>query len=160
MTHCSASPLSRGTLGAATDTPPSSAGPSLRSLVLAAATFTLWMAVLITLVVRTANPVTLNRRQILESRLVVEANVLETASARCEVRRTWPAGQDLDVILVPQISRLEVDSAESYLMPLIPSADGTYEIVPVERGKRNADPRIYPATAAAIEQLEAILASE
>ena len=126
-----------------------------RNAVIAIGLAIVWVGVLIALVARTANPVTLNRDQILRSHVIVEARVVDSTTGECEVVRAWPAAFPLRTITVRELTTTGAKLDQTYVLPLISIRDD-FEITPTRLP--NGVRLIYPATPEAVRQLEAILA--
>jgi len=114
-----------------------------------------WWAFLMGLAWLTANPVTLNYRQIEDSRYVVTGRVANLSDGTVEVEREWRREEPLEVVRVEDLKRSGAVEGQTYLIPLRPNGDGLYRVTPTPRV--DAVPPIYPATDAAIGQLESIL---
>jgi len=118
-----------------------------------------WWGVLAALTYYTANPVTLNREQILRSALVVTGTIVgDPGEGRVTVEREWKKSpvkkETSETILVSNLTEAGARRGLSYLMPLSRGSDG-FHVTPTLLP--NAAPLIYPATPDAIKQLEAIL---
>ncbi len=115
---------------------------------------TWWMFLLVT-AWRTANPVTLNQRQIAESRYVVTGKVASLETGIVEVEREWKRDEPLESISVENLRQANAEEGETYLIPLAAERNDVYRVTesPVE----GAPPPIYPVSPESIEQLEAIL---
>jgi hypothetical protein len=125
----------------------------------AALVFAGWLTALVVLVVTTANPVTLNRRQVLQSRVIVEAEVADASRETCSVQRSWPVGLGVGTdIRIEGLTSLHLQPETRYLIPLNTTDAGTYRVTPVHDG--SDDLRVYPASADAVTQLEQILTQE
>jgi len=121
--------------------------------------FAVWFVFLATLALRTANPVTLNRAQIRNADLIVEASVEKLATGECRVVQSWPEAPQLGpVITVEGLADLSVRPGEAYLLPLQRSEqNGGFRIAPAPPGM--SKPLIYPADDESRRQLEEILAA-
>lgn len=132
---------------------------------LALAGVVLWWALLIWMAVTTANPVTLNFRQIAQSRYVVTAVVVDLDEGRLRVERNWRYATEADAegeITVVNLAETGAREGETYLVPLTPKAVGyavTAIVAPkMDEGEKPREyPRVYPATDEAVAQLESIL---
>jgi hypothetical protein len=113
-----------------------------------------WCALLACLVLTTANPVTLNRRQILEADAVVTAQVLDSATGRCRIVNTWSGTALPDDTLVAHLDETAATPGGEWILPLAKRGDG-FEVLPsrLPSGAR----LVYPATPEAVRQLEEIL---
>lgn len=118
----------------------------------------IWLAALAVLAVWTSNPVTLNRRQVLQSLqqgVVVRARVVDLKTGRCETIEQWPAGIVGDSFDVANLQDTEAQSGQSYLLPLLRTDQG-YVVAPTPGGQ----PLIYPDTSMALAQLKELLATQ
>ena len=115
-----------------------------------------WVLSLATLAFVTANPVTLNREQILDSRTIVSATVDDPATGACTVVDVWRGpGEPGRQITVQGLPAGQIQPGRTYLLPLELQRGEKYRIVPAKSvpGKPGL---IYPATPHAVAQLEAI----
>lgn len=138
----------------------SSAGDRERSRFrwhIAAAVALLWIAGLILLAVFTANPVTLNRDQVLRSEAVITGQVVDAAQSLVKVERVWRGDKIGPEIRVENLSVTGARGGDSYIFPLsIERSDGRkYRVT--ESLLPNAAPLIYPATPESAEMLSKIL---
>lgn len=119
--------------------------------------FGIWFTFLVTLAVRTANPVTLNRRQIREADLIVEATIENAATGECHIVRSWPEALQLGpVVTIVGLADLAVRTGTAYLLPLERNERGAgYRIAPTPPPL--SKPLIYPADDESRRQLEDIL---
>jgi hypothetical protein len=130
--------------------------PSRGRLLLIAFVAIAWGAILIVMACLTANPVTLNRDQILRADLIITGKVeSETASGEVSVSREWTRNGLTGTIHVENLDDAHVRRGETYLLPLSPASTG-YRVT--DARLTNAAALAYPATPTAIEQLEQILA--
>lgn len=118
----------------------------------------IWLSSLALLALRTANPVTVNRAQLLEADAVVVATpqpVKKGHVASLRVERSL-AGSDLPVTLdVGGIERERFSRAVPYLVPLRRTENG-YVVTPAPTAL-NSEPLVYPATDEAVRVAEVIL---
>jgi hypothetical protein len=122
--------------------------------------FAVWFAFLLTLALFSANPVTLNRRQIRQADLVVEARVENPATGECRIVRTWPEAPQLGpTITIAGLADLAVRPGETYLLPLerLPRGAG-FRIAPTPPPL--SKPLIYPAADDSRRQLAEILGEQ
>lgn len=119
-----------------------------------AVALTWWLFLLVTAWL-TANPVTLNRRQIAEADYVVTGKVANLAQGTVDVTREWKYAAQLTNATVENLKQTKAEEERTYLIPLSMSGKDLYDVAdtPIE----GAPPAIYPVTAEAIAQLEAIL---
>jgi hypothetical protein len=130
--------------------------PSRRLLLLAASLAILWCAILIGMTWLTADPVTLNREQVLRADFVVTGRVESNPVAgEVVVSREWKKNGLTGTIHVENLDDARARRGVTYLLPLSHSSTG-FRVIEARTG--NGVPLIYPDTAVAIEQLEKILA--
>jgi hypothetical protein len=104
--------------------------------------------------IRTSDPVTLNRDQILRAQHVVSATVEDPSRGRVTVERAWK-GENLSGTLdVENLPEAHPQTGATYLLALS-RRGGEFRIV--DTLQRTRMPLIYPATPEAVEQLRAIL---
>lgn len=132
--------------------PPASAR---RRFVLAAAVVLGWWAVLVGMVAFTANPVTLNRRQVALSDAVVKVEVLDVDSGRVNVLETWKRRNVPAELAIPNLAAGGAKTGGTYLVPVRIAPDGGCRITRVLVG--DEAPLIYPASDESVEQLELLL---
>lgn len=126
---------------------------------LALGLFTTWFVCLLVLALLTANPVTLNRRQILDADLVVEAQVKNIATGECRVISVRPDALLGEKIVVAGLSDLNIEPEKAYLFPLRrETGTGTYSVMPTPPPESQV--LVYPASDEALLQLEQILKSQ
>jgi hypothetical protein len=131
--------------------------PSRRLLDFAAIVAVVWSAILIGMAWLTANPVTLNRDQILRADLVITGKVeYEPAEGQVSVSHEWKKNRLTGTIHVENLDQARVQQGKTYLMPLTREGSEAYYITGARLA--NSAPLVYPATREAIEQLEKILA--
>jgi hypothetical protein len=123
-------------------------------LVIAAVLAAVWMISLLVLAHYTANPVMLNREQILESPYVVTGTVSDPAGGKIAVEREWKKQALSGTITVPNLSTLGAKTGVTYIIPL-EKPDESLHVTEVPNS--NGTPLIYPATPAALEQLKSII---
>jgi hypothetical protein len=138
--------------------PDSPAPPSRRSrlfLIAAAALAAGWGIALALLALFTANPVMLNREQILGSPYIVTGTaVAEPSSGRVSVEREWKKSALAGTITVENLARAGARKGITYIIPLS-RPDDAFRVT--EAPFAGGAPLIYPATPDAIQQLQAIL---
>jgi hypothetical protein len=124
-----------------------------------------WWAVLLGLAAQTANPVTLNIRQLSQADVVVLGRVVEHDAGRVQVLQQWLGPATLPRMLVlDHLDETIVEQGKTYLFPLSQNAEGTFGVT---RGRspatsRNAGPQrsaayVYPASPKTIQRLESML---
>ncbi|GAB4145678.1 MAG: hypothetical protein Tsb009_17920 [Planctomycetaceae bacterium] len=121
----------------------------------------LWGIVLTGLVIFTANPVTLNRRQFLNASAVVTAKVEDRENGTVQVEQVWwSENNDIKksvAIQIHELNKSQAKNGESYLFALKKDDSQRFVIVPVLLGD-DVKPLIYPITDDAIEQLKSLAA--
>ncbi len=138
---------------APSDTP---SRPSLGPLLFAVAVTVIWCGILTAMAWRTANPIALNRDQILRADLVITGKVEGNPHAgEVSVIREWKKNGLKGSIHVENLDDTPARAGETYVMPLAPAATG-YRVAPAHMD--SVAVLIYPATPAALAQLEEILA--
>jgi len=116
----------------------------------------IWCAILIGMAWLTANPVTLNRDQILRADFVITGVVeSEPAIGEVSVSREWKKNGLSGKIHVENLEEAKVRRGGTYLMPLSHASTG-YRVT--EARLANSAALVYPATPVATAQLEEILA--
>ncbi len=108
----------------------------------------------------TSNPVTLNRAQVIAAAVVVEAVAdgeapVPAGAQHWRVLRSWPADQTGDSLEIEGLDGLPLDAGKSYLIPLVPLAQGRWRVVLTPRPL--AAPLVYPADSQTVAELEGIL---
>jgi hypothetical protein len=145
-------------LTAAAVRPDSPAPPSRRSrlfLIIATVLAAGWGIGLALLALFTANPVMLNREQILGSRYVVTGTVVgEPSSGRVSVEREWKKSALVGAIAVENLAAAGARKGITYVIPLS-RPDDAFRVT--EAPFAGGAPLIYPATPDTIQQLQAIL---
>lgn len=141
--------------------PPASKG-RLR-LAVAAAAAVVWLAALLTLALLTANPVTVNRTQVLTAETVVVGTAEPSAGAvRLRVETTLAGRPTGDEISVAGPGAERFDRGGRYVVPLRRRPDGdSYEVALTPRPNREVErgePLVYPATPDVIRTVESIVA--
>jgi len=122
-----------------------------RRLLIAVALVAVWWAVLIALVVFTANPVTLNRRQLGRSEKIVTAQILDAADGQVKVVKDWSGAGLTGEIRVDGLADVGARDGKTYIIPLSLTRRGGWEITPVPDSSHRQ--QIYPATDDALKQL-------
>jgi anti-sigma-K factor RskA len=121
---------------------------------LAVALIVSWLVVLSLLSYFTANPVTLNRDQILESADVLTAVVENPATGNIRVLHAWKQKVDEKTLTLPNLKSTEAVSGETYLIPISGAGD-EWSVKPSKLPQHL--PLIYPATPEAERQLKSLL---
>jgi hypothetical protein len=124
-------------------------------LFVAAVLAVVWMVAILLLAHYTANPVTLNREQILESPFVVTGTVVgDPASGHVAVEREWKKQALSGTIDVANLSATGAKTGLTYIIPLS-KPDQSLQVT--EAPNSNGTALIYPAIPDALEQLKAIV---
>ena len=133
---------------------------SRRAFLIAATLGALWIAALAALAVFTANPITLNREQIMTSDAVVTARVLDPAAGTVAVEKVWKSRTELTAerLALDNLDKGRIRAGALYLVPLSRVRADRYEVTRTQLP--NQQPLVYPATDDAVRQLEAILKSQ
>jgi hypothetical protein len=129
-----------------------------RSRILLAATAVLaavWMVALLVLAHYTANPVVLNREQVLESPYVITGTVVgDAASGKISVEREWKRQAFSGTITVANLQATGAKTGETYIIPLS-KPDESWQVTEVPNSSGTL--LVYPATPPALDQLKAIM---
>lgn len=128
---------------------------SRRPLIAAFVIAGVWISALLVLALTTANPVTLNRKQIRKSDYVVTAKRTGPGAQTLEVLKEWKHGESLGTVTIANLERVEMPADREFLVPLNSVGSGRYLIT--ETTLPNRAPLIYPATEEAKSQLVSIL---
>jgi hypothetical protein len=121
-----------------------------------------WIAFLVVLTLISANPVTLNREQILESTLVIAGEVEDLPAGKVSVLPDADILMD-QTIVIRNLQDTPARPGERYLFPLQPvftrglPERGVFQATPSRLPDRA--PLIYPDGEIALRQLQAIRAS-
>ncbi|MGE3315539.1 MAG: hypothetical protein AB7O26_10525 [Planctomycetaceae bacterium] len=117
----------------------------------------IWIVSLILLASFTANPITLNRDQVLRSEVVITGKVDDPRQMLVKVERVWRGELSLAEVHIENLPATGARAGGSYLFPLSieRSAGRKYRVT--ESLLPNAAPLIYPATSESEEQLTGIL---
>ena len=113
-----------------------------------------WAAALAVLAFTQANPVTLNRDQILRAEVVVAARI-DGTYAIATVEQQWGDGEPLELIEILNLQETAAKDGGAYILPLESSSTGSYKVVAAHVPGRPY--LVYPATEAAIAQLQQLL---
>ena len=96
----------------------------------------------------TANPVMLNREQVLESPYVVTGTVVgDPASGKISVEREWKRQALSGTITVANLRATGAKTGETYIIPLSKPDDSLHV---TEVPNSNGTPLVYPATSPAL----------
>jgi hypothetical protein len=113
-----------------------------------------WCAALAWLALATANPVTLNRRQILEADVVITARIEDRAAGKCRVVQHWKGTPVPDELVVSGLKETAVHGDGEWILPL-QKVRGGYEVLASALPSRAR--LVYPATDEAMEQLRGMV---
>ena len=154
--------------------PPASGNPAAspaggrRWLLIASGLALLWILFLLVLAIWYANPVTLNRRQVLDSDLVIEGRIRSLVSGEVEVTQTLFGTVPAELLKVTNLSDTGAREGEIYLLPLVHSSAGNspdelaYQVTPTglphPRRPGEGLPLIYPQSAEILQQLRGLYA--
>jgi hypothetical protein len=124
-------------------------------LAVAAVLAAAWMVSLLVLAHYTANPVMLNREQIIESPYVVTGTVVGSpARGEVSVEREWKRQALTGTITVADLTATGAKTGVTYIIPLSKPDESLHV---TEAPNSHGTPLIYPATPAALDQLKAIV---
>ena len=110
-----------------------------------------WVAILSILAVTQANPVTLNRDQILRAEVIVSARIDDVAEGACTVEQQWKDGESLSAITVSNLHETAAGSGRTFILPLQRNPAGAFEVVAAPLPDRPY--LVYPATDEVLQQL-------
>ena len=124
-----------------------------------------WWVILLSLAIKTANPVTLNVRQLVQADLVVLGRIVDVNAGRVEVQRQWLAPEALpQTVVVDHLDQTAVEPGQSYLLPLSRTTESTLEVTPRRlaatspgQQSQKSTGYVYPASAETIQRLETVL---
>lgn len=117
----------------------------------------LWISGLGVLALVSANPVTLNQKQIRESHLIVTAVRESDDSTALAVTKEWIRGEELGRITVGNLGETRMRAGQDFLVPLQRLSTGRYQVTATSLP--NEAPLVYPATPEAESQLQRLLDS-
>ena len=115
----------------------------------------LWWLFLGSLALFTANPVTLNREQIIRAETVVTATVVDPVKGTIHIEKSWKGIREVDAITLGNLNETGAKAGVSYIIPVTESRKDRY-IVTTTRLPKNP-PLIYPNTPKSEQQLKLIL---
>ena len=121
----------------------------------AAAFAGLWLMGLAVLSLRTSNPVTLNRDQILVATDVLTAVVEDAQSGQVRVEKSWKEEVHEDQLRLSNLHETRPSAGERLLIPITASRDG-WQVTP-SKLPPNGPPLVYPATPESERQLRQLL---
>lgn len=117
----------------------------------------LWILGLVILAAFSANPVTLNQRQIRASDLIITGRITSVGSSTITVTKEWIRGEELQTLTVTNLDQTGITPGDEFLIPLQRLPKGKSQVTPTSLP--NAVPLIYPATPEAQTQLQNLLKS-
>jgi hypothetical protein len=118
----------------------------------------LWWLFLGGMALFTANPVTLNREQIIRAEIVVTATVVDPVNGTIHVEKSWKFDRQFDSIMLENLKETGAKADVSYIIPVTESRNGRYNVTTTRLP--NNPPLIYPSTKKSEEQLQSILENE
>lgn len=125
-----------------------------RWFVLAASLVVLWVIGLGVLSILTANPVTLNRDQILESDDVITALVEDAKGGHVRVEKSWKSDVSEEQLTLTNLGEAKAGSRERLLIPVSRSRRG-WQVTPTKLP--NEPPLVYPDSEESERQLRQLL---
>lgn len=127
-----------------------------RWFVLAASLVVLWVIGLGVLSILTANPVTLNRDQILESDDVLTAIVEDAKVGRVRIEKSWKDNVEVptEQLTLKNLGASRVTSRERLLIPIVRSRH-EWQVTPTKLP--NEPPLVYPVSEESERQLRQLL---
>lgn len=131
-----------------------------RLFLMAGACTTAWILGLLILAWTTANPVTLNRKQIQRSHFVVTATRESADSSILHVSKEWKHDRDLGKISVVNLKETDMPAGREFFVPLemVSRGNATSPQYAVTKSTLpNEAPLIYPATPGAKSALGDLL---
>jgi hypothetical protein len=115
-----------------------------------------WWLALSLLGLLSANPTTVNRRQIDDSDLVVAVFLTDRERGLVEVTRQWIDPNPQTSLTVSGLDEFDLNNGDSVVLPLTGGPDGTFYLTRVQR--TNSQPEgttyIYPTTDVVFQQIE------
>jgi hypothetical protein len=126
-------------------------------LIVALAISAAWILGLGILALVSANPVTINQKQIRESDLIVTASRKAQESSTLVVTREWVHDEDLGTITVVNLEDAKMPMGQEFLVPIQRLAKGRFQVTPTSLPDKA--PLVYPATPEAESQLQSLLES-
>ena len=150
--------LAQRLLDVRTDSPdstaPREASSAKKRFALATVLAGLWVAGLGVLSFLSANPITLNREQVLSATDVLTAVVEEPRAETVRVEKSWKGAVSEDQLALSNLSATKTAAGDRLLIPVSKSRDGwrvTLSKLP------NEPPLVYPATPESETQLRQLL---
>lgn len=118
--------------------------------------FALWLGGLVTLVVTTSNPVTLNVAQLRDADSVVVATLTDAAAGEFELVDTIAGIEPPASFQVQGIADVSGPESNRWLLPLYLERDGNFSIVPVPYRDKELL-LVYPATDDVVAEANALV---
>lgn len=112
-----------------------------------------WCAALMWLALTASNPVTLNRRQLLEADAVITARIDDRAAGKCVVVRQWSGTALPAAVVVRRLDETAARGEGEWILPLRQLRDG-YDVLPSLLPSRAR--LVYPAGDDAERQLSSL----
>ena len=113
-----------------------------------------WLIVLLSLSITTANPVTLNLDQVLESTDVLTAVVENPQTGTVRVQKTWKEEVTETELVLANLGLTGAAAGKWILIPVV-KRGRTWLVTPTKLPGN--PPLVYPATAETVRQLQGIL---
>lgn len=125
-------------------------------LMAAIAVAVVWWIGLSLLTLLSANPTTVNRTQVVDSDLVVVAEVQDVQTGIVTVTRQWIDPNPQTSLTVSGLADFDVKNGDTVVLPLTGGPDGTFYLTRVQRTKLNPNGKayIYPASDVVFEQVD------
>ncbi len=101
---------------------------SRRMLMAAFAIAAFWWLTICLLALRTANPMTLNRAQLMQAEYIVTATIVDKSAGVVDVLREWKFDAKLGRISINNLEKSRAQAGSEYLMPLSILADEQFKI--------------------------------
>lgn len=123
---------------------------------LACGLFVAWCGVLLSLVVKTANPPAVNLAQLAEARLIATVEIVDLDQGRCRILRAWTPDPPAGEIHVTNLDQTIANTGGRYILPLRRDPlekETAYRVV--ELPERGIDPLIYPDQEDVRQQIDA-----
>jgi hypothetical protein len=117
-----------------------------------------WWLFLGSMALFTANPVTLNREQIIRAEFVVTATAMDPVNGTVHIEKSWKSDGQVDSMTLENLSQTGAKANVSYIIPVTESRKGRYNVTTTRL--LNNPPLIYPNTPEAVLQLQSILEPE
>ena len=106
----------------------------------------------------TANPVTLNREQIIRAETLVTATVVDPVTGTIHIEKFWKGDREVDSITLGNLNETGAKAGVSYIIPVTELRKDRYMVTTTRLPKN--PPLIYPNTPESVRQLQSILEME